>query len=226
MDTELGPVSRNHQPNLPFDPKLQKVILTLLPSSVSLLTVSVKYNHPAHGNEFIPTLQSVTVEKSRVLFPQLTHIATDDIHREAWPTFITALADQAQNLKILNIEACSEKDPFMSTRGLATVFPSLKKLECIRLDGCPIGSSDFHWGGDMDIFVLSTFCPNLRAVSLDYCDLTLSTFYTLWNNCPNIDFLAFAGLQDITGKRIRLEPRPKLQTLRFVDCQVDDNIVS
>lgn len=188
----------------------------------------LKYKHPAHGHDFIPTLHPALVKASRKHYTLLDTITADDIGEESWPLLIEGLANYGSNIRVLNLEACNEKDPYGSKRGMATVFPHLKKLECIRLDGLPLGSNDFSWGGDLDIMIMGSLCTNLRVVSLDFCDITLESFYTLWNRCPNLEFLGFAGLHghtsDITLAE-KMEIKLKLTTLRFVDCRVTDDMI-
>jgi hypothetical protein len=159
------------------------------------------------------------------VFPNLTNLAVDDVDSEGWLTLIEHICRYGKNLKSLCLEACSEKDAFTSKKGLATVFPALKDLECVRFDSIPIGSSDFSWGGDLDLVVLTSTCLNLRAVTIDFCDVTLQSLFILWNNCLNLDFLGLAGVQAVAISENKLMKRPKLKTLRFVDCQIDDTLV-
>ena len=186
-----------------FDPLIDrfKLVFSFLPNCKV-----IKFKHPSHGPAFIPTLAPNLVKYARKYFTQLSQVCADDIGVEAWPLLIDGLAKYGRGIKILN----------------------LKNLECIRLDGLPLGSSDFSWGGDLDVMVMSAFCTNLRAVSLDFCDITLESFYTLWQRCPNLEFLGFAGLHGHASPATLAEPmetRAKLKTLRFVDCRVTDELV-
>jgi hypothetical protein len=188
---------------------------------------SIKFVHPPHGTEYIPTLRPWLIKKFENYLEQFESVAVEDVDEDGWPLLVDALIRRGSNLKVLSLEACSEKEAFGSKKGLSALFPFLDKLECLRIDGLPIGSFDFSWGGDMDLSVLATSCPNLRAVSLDFCDLTLQAFYTLWNSCPNLEFLGLAGLGFSTSElaHVELVQRPKLLKVRFVDCQVNDTLV-
>ncbi|KAJ3329224.1 hypothetical protein HDU91_003908, partial [Kappamyces sp. JEL0680] len=180
--------------------------------------------HPPHGPEFIPTLQSSLLEATKKYFGQFEEVSVDDVDKDGWPILVNCLVENGSNIKVLNMESCSEKDNYGSKRGLSTVFPFLSNLECLRLDGLSIGSSDFHLGGDLDLCVLASTCPNLRVVALDFCDVTLQSFYTLWKECPNLEFIGLAGLQDV-NQVMELDQRPHLKTLRFVDCQINDQLI-
>lgn len=188
---------------------------------------TIKFIHPPHGSEYIPTLRPWLIKVFQKYLDRFVSLGVEDVDEDGWPVMVDALIEKGSNLKILSLEACSEKEAFGSKKGLSSLFPFLDKLECLRIDGLPIGSFDFSWGGDMDLQILSNSCPNLRAVSLDFCDLTLQSFYTLWNSCPNLEFLGLAGLGFVNNDvvHMQLEPRPKLIKLRFVDCQVNDQLV-
>lgn len=189
---------------------------------------AVKFCHPPHGDEFIPTLQPALIDAAKPYFSQLQSISVEDVDETGWPLLIDAIADNGAELLHLNLEACSEKDPYGSRRGMSTVFPHLSKLKTVRIDGLPLGSLDFPWGGDLDVQTLSKFCPNLTAVSLDFCDISIASFIHLWNSCPNLEFLGVAGLggfETINATIPELQSRPKLKTLRFVDCQIHDKLV-
>jgi hypothetical protein len=189
----------------------------------------MKFCHPAHGKEYIPTLRPNLILHAQKYFSQLKCLSVEDVDSDGWLLLIDAVATYGSNLKVVNLEACGEKDQFQSKRGLSTVFPSLPNLECIRLDGVPVGSSQIGWSGDMDMLALCSACRNLRAVSLDFCDVSMSSFFTIWNGCPNLEFLGLAGLQypdwSIFDINSQFQTRSKLKTIRFVDCQVNDFIV-
>jgi hypothetical protein len=138
---------------------------------------------------------------------------------------INCVDDFGYNLEYLCLEACSEKDPFQSRRGLATLAPTLVNLKYLRFEGIPLGSMEFGLGGDMDIAIIANMCKNLRAVSIDFCDITMASFYAIWNSCENLEFLGLAGVTAGSLAPIPLVKRTKIKTLRFVDCQIDDRVV-
>ncbi|KAJ3276451.1 hypothetical protein HDV01_005074 [Terramyces sp. JEL0728] len=185
----------------------------------------LKFNHPVHGPDFLPTLAPSIVLQSRPYISQLQNLSVNDVHKNSWPLLLDALKQEGYNLKVLSLEACSELEPFTSKIGLSTIFPALRNLECLRLDGVPVNSYDFTWGGDFDILILTTLCPNLTAVALDYCDLTMESFYTIWNNCDNLEFLGIVGLTNETDSVPEFKMKHRLKTLRFVDCQINDSIL-
>jgi hypothetical protein len=123
--------------------------------------------------------------------------------------------------KVISIDACPEKDPFASLRGMSTIFPTLRSLESLRLDGTPLGSLDFPWPGDTDLMVLTHTARNLRCVSVDFCDATVGAVGVLWG-CVNLEFLGFAGLvaSDVVGIAMpaTLPVHRRLKTLRFETC--------
>jgi hypothetical protein len=182
----------------------------------------IQYSHPSHDPEYIPTLRPHIVEDTLPLIRQVLRLSVNDVHREAWHTLIHCLGEQGSRIKVLNLECSTEKEPFLSHFGLSDMFSRLEGLECLRLDAAAIGKGEL--GGDADVLHLATSCQHLRAISIDYCDVTLESFYTLWNHCENLDFLAVAGLSE-TRDMVRLRPKPKLRTLRFVDVQLNDRIV-
>lgn len=173
----------------------------------------------------MPTVSPRMVTQLTPYFPQLQSFSVNDIDKKSWPFLLQALKTAGYNLKVLSLEACSELDTFTSQTGLSTIFPSLRNLECLRLDGLPVNSFDFTWGGDFDILILATLCPNLTAVALDYCDLTMESFFTLWNTCSNLEFLGLVGLTDESDSIPPLKVKERLTTLRFVDCQINDSMV-
>jgi hypothetical protein len=185
----------------------------------------IKFNHPSHDPDFIPTLRPSIINESQRLLERVKSVGVDDVDSEGWPVLIDSLTDHGQHLKILNLECCTEKDPFISGFGLSKMFSKMKDLECVRFDAAPIGSGEF--GGDNDLVRLARTCLNLRAISIDYCDITINSFFTLWNECEHLDFLGFAGLQQATVMVYpELVMKPKLKTLRFVDVQANDQIVT
>ncbi|KAI8894864.1 hypothetical protein BC833DRAFT_623560 [Globomyces pollinis-pini] len=201
-------------------------ILDILQAIFPFIPNCKSFRHPTHGPEFIPTLQPSLIKHAEKYFNKLNTIQVEDVHGDGWPYLLQSLTDFGYNLKILEIAACLEKGAFISKRGLATVFSHLPKLECLRLEGIPIGSADFSWGGDLDITVLTEHCVHLKAISLDYCDLTLNSFVSIWNNCPNLTFLGVAGLQiHNIPFDYDLNPHHSMQTLRFVDCQITDTLI-
>lgn len=157
-------------------------------------------------------------------FEQLESLTVDDVDEDGWPILTEALERYGRNIKVLNLEACGEKEPFQGKKSLSSIFSTMDKLECLRLDATPIGISDDQFAGDIDVVLLCSRCLNLRAVSIDYCNISLDSFYILWNNCPNLEFIGLAGIQG-TDSEANLEYRPSMKTLRFVDCQINDALV-
>lgn len=205
-----------------WDPMLNCLsnVLDYLPNCTA-----IKFTHPPHGPEFIPTLSPSFLRLFLPYIANMECLSVEDIDVNSWYLLLEGLATYGSEIKILNLEAISEKDKYHSTVGLSTVFPNLKKLECIRMDRVPVGSSDFPlWGGTMDILIMAEVCTNLRAVILDYCDLSLECLSAVWNNCVNLGFLGAAGLKNL-GKMATLTKRSSLKTLRFVDCQISDSFV-
>ena len=208
-----------------YDPLIRffRLVFSFLPNCKT-----VKFRHPPHGPKFIPTLSPCLVKYSGKFFSQYDTICADDIGEETWPVLVDGLAEYGAGIKVLNLEACNEKDLYRSKRGMATVFPHLMNLECLRFDRLPLASSDFTWGGDLDLMVMTAFCTKLRVISLDFCDITLESFYTIWNRCSGLEFLGFAGLHGEASESTindTMETKLKLKTLRFVDCKVDDELV-
>ncbi|KAJ3322385.1 hypothetical protein HDV06_003105 [Boothiomyces sp. JEL0866] len=203
-----------------WDPNMHliKYLLPLIPNCNNM-----KFNHPLHGQDFLPTLSPLIIRQCKSYFSQLQYFGVNDVDKKCWPLLLDALKYEGYNIKVLSIEACSELEPYTSKTGLSTIFPSLRNLECLRLDGVPVNSYDFTWGGDFDILILTTLCPNLTAVALDYCDLTMESFYTLWNNCENLEFLGLVGLTNESESIPSLKVKEKLSTLS--NTQSDNGII-
>lgn len=157
-------------------------------------------------------------------------ICVEDVDEHGWPLLLDGLRKNAHNLEILHLEAISEKDPYTSPVGFSSVFSKLPNLQCLRLERTPIGSEivDSSAPGNPDIILMSVICQNLRTVVIDYCDITMKCFESVWNNCKNLSFLGMAGLQadeEQIRKGLILLPNDNLKILRFVDCQVNDAMV-
>ncbi len=187
----------------------------------------IKFNHPPHGSDFIPTIQPSLITFAMKYFSNFERFSVEDVDKDGWPLLIDSLIHHGQNIRHLSIEACSEKDSFTSKTGMSEVFPFLPRLESLRLDGLPIGAKIFRWGGDYDIAAMAHVCTNLNTISLDFCDLSTQTITTLWNMCPNLKFIGLAGLQMGNNEvnQNTFQMRPNLKTLRFVDCQVSDELL-
>ncbi|KAL2917054.1 hypothetical protein HK105_203486 [Polyrhizophydium stewartii] len=200
---------------------LIELILEFLPN-----WTSVAFMHPPHGDEYIPTLMPSLVNRMRRVLSRMDTIAVEDVDEDAWIPLVHAIADNCPNVRHLNLEAIPEKDPYASELGLTYLFENVPKLECLRLDGIPIGNHRFaQYGGDIDIFTLPHYCQNLRAITLDYCDVTMGTFKVLWDECPNLEFFGMAGLTEFPESDSGLVEKPSLRTLRFVDCSVNDALI-
>ncbi|KAJ1566758.1 hypothetical protein HK405_008509, partial [Cladochytrium tenue] len=139
---------------------------------------------------------------------------------------------------LLNLEAVANQDAFDHPHNLLSVFPNLKKLEFLRLDGITLGPNS-----SVMALVMSTGV-NLKAVTIDYClEVTMEILAILWELCPNLEFIGLAGIMmtptsdpltsgmpgAATAAAARepnlISERPKLRTLRFVDCDVTDDIL-
>ncbi|KAJ1343286.1 hypothetical protein BSLG_002312 [Batrachochytrium salamandrivorans] len=203
--------------------------LALIPLAMEFLPKwnSVAFLHPPHGKEYIPTLRPNLIRSLLPIFSQLDAITVEDVDSDGWIPLLRAVSENCQNIRHLNLEAIPEKEQYTSSVGMVYLFESLPKLECIRMDGIPVGHKHFTpFGGDLDIKTLPIVCPNLRAVTLDYCDVSMKSFYTLWNDCKHLEFLGLAGLsQSSDALQLNLMPKPLLKTLRFVDCDVSDSLL-
>lgn len=99
-----------------------------------MLTYRLKCNHPAHGPEYIPCLHPSFIRDFGSSFKSLKSLCVEDVDGDGWQGLTEMIARNGQELRVLNLEAISEKDPFASIVGLGTMFPTLKKLECVRID--------------------------------------------------------------------------------------------
>jgi hypothetical protein len=80
--------------------------------------------------------------------------------------------------------------------------------------------------GNEALIILSQISINLRTLIIDYCDVDMACFETVWNNCRNLSFLGLAGLcNDENDLKLELLHNDNLTILRFVDCQINDDIV-
>ncbi|EGF83124.1 hypothetical protein BATDEDRAFT_34000 [Batrachochytrium dendrobatidis JAM81] len=202
--------------------------LSLVPLVMEFLPnwSSVAFMHPPHGEEHIPTLRPTLIQSLRPILSQLEAITVEDVDEDCWIPLLRAISDNCSNIRHLSLEAISEKEQYASNVGLVYLFESVPKLEYIRMDGVPVGHMHFTpFGGDLDIKALPIVCPNLRAITLDYCDVTMKSVYTLWNECKNLEFLGLAGLSQAPEIQQSLLPKPKLKILRFVDCDVSDALL-
>ena len=201
------------------DPHLNelKLLLNFMPNLKSL-----KFAHHQHDKQ-LPAESKFTIQPH--IFKQLHQLGIDDIESQSWVELLNDLRKHGHNLKSLTLEACPEKDPFHSNLSMANVFPSLKNLEHLRLDGVPLSTHYFGWGGDKILKSTVRNCTKLRAISIDFADITLSSFYTLWNNCPNLEFLGLAAVSSGLSTIQPLKINKNIKVLRLVDCQVSDELV-
>ncbi|KAJ3410705.1 hypothetical protein HDV05_003477 [Chytridiales sp. JEL 0842] len=151
------------------------------------------------------------------LFQMLTSLSIEDVNEECWPQLCKLLQFTGGNIRALNLEAIGVMDAFDSLVSMETVFPGLPNLEFLRLDGLPIGNVS-------SITKLASSCKFLKAVTIDYCiSISMSVFEVLWNSCEMLSFLGLAGIVNDVDPIVLLEERPKMKTLRLVDCDVSDD---
>ncbi|KAI8914502.1 hypothetical protein EDD86DRAFT_199482 [Gorgonomyces haynaldii] len=206
-----------------WDPFLRFISLFsgFLPNCKSLSTI-----HPIHGPEYIPSLDPPFLVDFEQFFSQLNSLSVDDVDADGWRVLVHNLSQYGHNIRVLFLEAIAEKDLYRSNVGMSHFFRVMHQLECLRLERLPIGGPLLPaFGGNMDIFVMAEVCTKLRAITLDYCDISMDAFYMIWNKLPCIEFVGVAGLRISSLQRPDLVDRPTLKTLRFVDCQVDDYLL-
>jgi hypothetical protein len=152
------------------------------------------------------------------LLSNLTSLQIEDANEESWPQICKLLRFTCGNLRSLNVEAIGSMDAFESEATLEGVFPSMPKLEFVRLDGVCVGPVS-------SIAALATHCKSLKAVTIDYCvAITMGAFEILWNGCEVLSFLGLAGIVTEVEPTMVLMERPNLKTLRFVDCDLSDEL--
>ena len=182
---------------------------------------SLKFCHHDHGK-----VETSSAFYTRIpILGQLETLSFDDIESDGWVQLLNELKQNGRNIRSLTLEACPEKDPFDSKVPMGNVFPYLPNLEALRLDGVPLGTNYFGWGGDRVVNTMSQYCFNLRSISIDFADITMAAFYTIWNNCPLLEFLGLAAVGTGNSKRHSLQLNKHLRVLRLVDCHASDEIV-
>ncbi|KAJ1567246.1 hypothetical protein HK405_006623, partial [Cladochytrium tenue] len=180
------------------------------------------------------------------LLHRIESLSVEDVHSSSWPHLLAAIRYYASNLRLLNLEAVGNQDAFDHSQNLSLVFPSLTKLEFLRLDGVTVGPNS-----SLSILAASGGA-SLKAITMDYCvDVTMEALGILWENCPLLSFIGLAGIMmtpssgnqadgapDATagavpgrGRAVQpqepvlLSERPLLRTIRFVDCDVTDDLL-
>ncbi|KAJ3186666.1 hypothetical protein HDU85_007486 [Gaertneriomyces sp. JEL0708] len=192
-----------------------KVILLQHVSKLFSNLQSLTFQHLACGPTGTP-LEARVLTALECLIPKLWSLQIEDVDLPIWPDLLRILRTHGGNLRNLNIEAVGEIDAFESSEDMREVFGVLEKLEFLRLDGVPVGPNE-----SVSSLVLS--CPWLKAVTLDYClDVSMDIFSTIWNGCPNLQFLGLAGVVGPLSAQLKLVTHYSLQTLRLVDCDVSD----
>ncbi|KAJ3148502.1 hypothetical protein HDU86_007432 [Geranomyces michiganensis] len=165
-----------------------------------------------------PSLDGRILNSLEWVIERVSSLTVEDMDCPCWPELCRILRDHGGQLRNLNIEAVKDIDAFESTSDMSDVFPHLKRLEFLRLDGIPVGPNS-------SIERLVVCCSNLTAITLDYClDVTMDVLMVLWNGCSNIRFLGMAGVVGPLSMPLVLESRPSLKTLRLVDCDVFDEM--
>ncbi|KAJ3033146.1 hypothetical protein HK097_004962, partial [Rhizophlyctis rosea] len=189
------------------------------------LLPNLKSLHIKHQNlaDPGPPLPPTILTSLEPFIPTLTSLTIEDVDAPCWPDLCRILREHGSNLRHLNIEAVTDIDAFESTSDLSDVFPGMKGLGFVRLDGLPVGP-------DSSVGRLVAGCRFLRAVTLDYClDVTvgfllhflfMDVMTILWNHCEHLEFLGLAGVVGPMTTDVKFEYRPTLKTVRLVDCDV------
>lgn len=180
----------------------------------------LKFYHPRHDDKHIPALSLPLLTLCQSIIQTAHTLIIEDLSKNIWLGLIDTFKLYGGNLKHITLEASGELEPFYSSKGiLTTISMSSPHLECLRLDG-------MSGGGDHSTELLVQHCPKLRAITIDYCyGLTMKSFVTLWNGLSDLEFIGFAGIIGPLPDEVSLQPRPKLHTIRFVDCDVSDSLV-
>jgi hypothetical protein len=176
--------------------------------------------HPPHDQSKVPTLSPELLSNFQSFISSAQTLIIEDISKPIWHGLLSIVSRHGINLRHIDVEATGELEPFFSRRGIFSVLAkATPNLECLRVDGISVGL-------DKHVDQLVQSCTKLRAVTVDYCyGITIQAFITLWNGLPNLEFIGFAGIIGPLPEDVRFELRPKVKTIRFVDCDVSDEFV-
>ena len=179
----------------------------------------VTFYHPPHDEKWIPFLKPKVLESIASNFQSLQSLIIEDLSKIVFKPLINLLSHYGSHLLHLTIEASGELEPFFTTKGVLDVLSqNLPNLKALRLDGIPSGSDDA-------ILNLVNNCTKLECIVLDYCfGITMESVSIIWNGLNNLKFLGFAGLNGALTSAL-VKKQCLLETLRFVDCAVTDDLV-
>lgn len=195
------------------------VLSVLLPR---LQCINFQHIHPDKLHSCHTPLLSPLIVSLLPLFRHIVSLSVDDTHHSSWSHICATLRLLTPNLRCLSLEAVDNQDAFDHPETLQDVFPHLTKLEFLRLDGVALGPN-------VSLVALSNSCGHmLKSLAIDYCvEVSMDALSILWEGCPNLSFLGLAGVMMMDAQQPAprlISQRPHLRTLRFVDCDVSDEL--
>jgi hypothetical protein len=203
---------------LPSDGKYTDLVESIIPLLPNVKVIHIY--HPPHDNKTLPRVGKKLLKSIQTLVHRAHTLILEDITKDVWKDVLNLTKIYGSNLRHLDLENLGEVEPFISRFGVFPVLSSsTPNLEYLRLDGLTAGVNR-----DLTKFVQK--CPKVKAITLDYCyGISMGAFATLWNGLEHLEFLGCAGIIGKIPLDFKFNVRRHLKTLRFVDCDVSDEMV-
>ena len=203
---------------LPSDGKYTDLVDSIVPLLPNARVVHIY--HPPHDNKSLPRVGKNLISSIQTLVHRAHTLILEDITKDVWKDVLNLTKLCGTNLRHIDLENLGEVEPFISRFGVFPVLSSsTPNLEYLRLDGLTAGVNR-----DITKFVRS--CPKVKVITLDYCyGISMGAFATLWNGLEHLEFLGCAGIIGKVPSDTTFNLKRHLKTLRFVDCDVSDEMV-